>query len=410
MPSTITVLDAELALPALRVPARGGPIATSGQDEDVVTLAVEACLPLLERSGGDRPDALVLATVSAPMAEGGVAQTIAEALDLQGPRPVLELGGTLCSGIQGLLVASALLADGCEHVLLVAADRRRDAEGRAIGDGSIALLLGAGEAAQGVLTITVGASRTELLRDRWRTQHGLGVIEADRSLTTAQRPTPTAGLTRYGVLDAPLPRVGMLGTGHFLLRAILDTPETGDDLELEASASGVTQHLTLRGGPALARTSASLRARIAAGIDGPIAATSAADGAFDPYASQARSWRERAMDLRLEGQCDPATGEVLFPPLPSASAAGLVPYRLARTGRVLTQTRDHVYPVGGPITMAVIEVDGGGRVYCQSADGATLEIGDRVELVLRRLHDGGGLPHYFVKARPIRDAAALSIP
>jgi uncharacterized OB-fold protein len=409
MPSTMAVLDAELALPTWRVPGRGGPIATCGQDEDVVTLAVEAALPLLARTGGAPPDAVILATVSSPLAEGGVLQVIAEALDLQGPRPALELGGTLSSGIQGLLVASALLADGCERVLLVAADRRRDTAGRALGDGAIALLLGAADAARAAATVTVGASATELVRDRWRTHSGAGVIEADRSLTSAQRAAPTPGVLHYGIADAPLPRVGMIGTGHFLLRALLDTPLTDGPLELEVSASGITQRITLSGGSELARVSAALRARIADGVDGPGPTASSEDGAFDPYASQARSWRDRAMDLRLEGQRDPATGEVLFPPVPEASAAGLVPYRLGRTGRVLTQTRDHVYPVGGPITMAVVEVDGGGRVYCQSADGATLNIGDPVELVLRRLHDGGGLTHYFVKARPLGSTTPPSV-
>lgn len=401
MSSSLAVLDAELALPLWRIPTRAGHIATCGQDEDVVTLAVDACSPVIARAGAARPDALILATVSSPLSEGGVAQTIAEALDLQGQRPVLELGGTLSSGVQGLLVASAFLTDGFDRVLLVAADRRRDSKGHALGDGAIALLLGRADDPQAALTVGVGASHSELVRDRWRTETHHGVVEADRSLTAAQRPAPSPGLKRYGVLDPPLPRVGMLGTGHFLLRAILDAPSNGDDLEIEVSASGVTQRLTLRGRDGLDRMVETVRASIASGVDGPGPQASSEDAMFDPYSSQPRSWRERAPDLRLEGQFDPATGEVLFPPLPGASAAGLVPHRLARTGRVLAQTRDHVYPVGGPITMAVVEVDDGGRVYCQSADGATLSIGDRVELVLRRLHDGGGLPHYFVKARPI---------
>jgi uncharacterized OB-fold protein len=192
-----------------------------------------------------------------------------------------------------------------------------------------------------------------------------------------------------------------MGTGHFLLRSILETPIADGPLEIEVSASGVSQRMSLIGGTGLAAAATAMRKVIAAGVDGPGPATSEEGGAFDPYASQARLWRDRAIDLRLEGQLDPATGEVLFPPVPESSAEGLIPHRLGRTGRVLTQTRDHVYPVGGPITMAVVEIDGGGRVYCQSADGEALNIGEPVELVLRRLHDGGGLTHYFMKARAL---------
>jgi uncharacterized OB-fold protein len=50
--------------------------------------------------------------------------------------------------------------------------------------------------------------------------------------------------------------------------------------------------------------------------------------------------------------------------------------------------------------MAVIDVDGGGRLLVQVADAAPddVRIGARVRLTLRRLHMGGGLPNYYWKA------------
>ncbi len=73
---------------------------------------------------------------------------------------------------------------------------------------------------------------------------------------------------------------------------------------------------------------------------------------------------------------------------------------LSRSGTVFTQTRDHVYPLGGPQSMAVVSLDGGGRFYGQVIDGMDVVIGDRVSLVLRRLHLGGGVPQYFWKVAP----------
>ncbi len=77
--------------------------------------------------------------------------------------------------------------------------------------------------------------------------------------------------------------------------------------------------------------------------------------------------------------------------------------RLARTGRVVTFTRDHVYPLGGPMSMTVVDLDGGGRFYGQTAGDVPLEIGMGVRLVPRVLHRGGGLPHYFWKVVPDAD-------
>ena len=52
--------------------------------------------------------------------------------------------------------------------------------------------------------------------------------------------------------------------------------------------------------------------------------------------------------------------------------------------------------------MAVVSLDGGGRFYGQVAGGGSVEIDERVQLVLRRIHSGGGLPHYFWKVSPER--------
>jgi uncharacterized OB-fold protein len=47
--------------------------------------------------------------------------------------------------------------------------------------------------------------------------------------------------------------------------------------------------------------------------------------------------------------------------------------------------------------MAVVELDGGARFYGQVVPSGSVEIGQRVRLVPRRLHLGGGAVQYFWK-------------
>ena len=80
---------------------------------------------------------------------------------------------------------------------------------------------------------------------------------------------------------------------------------------------------------------------------------------------------------------------------------------LQRTGQVFTFAVDHLAASPFPPTvMAVVDLDGGGRIYCEVVDiePDTVQIGMPVELVTRRLREGGGLYHYYWKCRPRRDA------
>jgi len=45
-------------------------------------------------------------------------------------------------------------------------------------------------------------------------------------------------------------------------------------------------------------------------------------------------------------------------------------------------------------------MDGGGRLYLQVTDTDTIEIGSRVVLTYRRLHEGGGRYNYYWKSAP----------
>ena len=77
--------------------------------------------------------------------------------------------------------------------------------------------------------------------------------------------------------------------------------------------------------------------------------------------------------------------------------------RIARRGTVFTFTIDNLAPVAEhPMPMAVVDLDGGGRVYFQGTDCAAgdIAVGKRVQLTYRRLHEAGGKRNYFWKVRP----------
>jgi hypothetical protein len=122
--------------------------------------------------------------------------------------------------------------------------------------------------------------------------------------------------------------------------------------------------------------------------DRPIADPTAAD--FDPYASGPRAWRDRDVDLRLRGIVGPPDG--LSP----------VPGRRAPEGVVIARTEDHVYPAAKVTGLATATMDDGGQFYGQVAIGEQVAIGDRIRLVPRRLHHGGGMVQYFWKVTPCR--------
>jgi len=80
--------------------------------------------------------------------------------------------------------------------------------------------------------------------------------------------------------------------------------------------------------------------------------------------------------------------------------------RLSKTGTIFTFTKEHYFPTSfPPVTMVVVDLDGGGRVTLQVTDQMyphkmpeTL-IGMKVELVLRKMIENDAKPNYFWKCK-----------
>jgi uncharacterized OB-fold protein len=107
-------------------------------------------------------------------------------------------------------------------------------------------------------------------------------------------------------------------------------------------------------------------------------------------------------------------GTISTPPSihPTCVACGgpkLEPVALARAGVVQTYVVNQTMPAPfvAPLPIAVIDLDDGARVMLQVVgDGDGLEIGRRVELVLRRYAFERGVPVYGYKARLVKEGAA----
>ena len=79
--------------------------------------------------------------------------------------------------------------------------------------------------------------------------------------------------------------------------------------------------------------------------------------------------------------------------------------KLSRKGKIFTFTQEWYYPSPEPpTTLAVVDLESGGRVYTQMtdcSDPAMVKSGMPVEMVLRKYHEAINLPHYYWKCKPI---------
>ena len=408
--SAVSVLDGSLLLPATVLRGR----AVAGHDEDAVTLAAEAALPLLAAADAS-PGVLILATTAPPYDEGGSVQALAELTGLAGDIVALELTSSLRDGLTAIRLAAALVAANGGTTLVCAAHTARGEKDA--GDGAAALLLGSGGA---VATLRPLSARAEELRDRWRLAGAADRSEGDPSFVwdvgvprvarewgleaasvvgPSARAAGSAERALGGPGDELAAAVGVLGAAHALGRLVLGL---GRPQVVVAGSGGLTEALASEPGAGADAVAARAQAVLAAprndGAPEPIDWSQ-----LTPYASAPRSWRERGQDLRLEGRRCGGCGRILFPPpvtCPHCGSRDLTPELLARAGTVVTETRDRAYPVSRSTGMAVVELDGGGRFYGQVVPSARVAIGDRVRIVPRRLHDGGGSAQYFWKLAP----------
>ena len=403
------------------------------------------------RLGGPAPDRLYFASTTSPYWQRSAASQITAACDWGPETAAMDLGGSLRSGFSALLAGFDAIAGGAASDVIAAAADCRDAplessEELLFADAAAAIRMGrVGTIAELVASV----SRSDDFLDEWRRDADV-VVHGYTSKYTFTRgyeanvlAAAKALLAKAGVEASQIALLALSspdGRSHMNCAKALGiaTERVKDGAALEAGVSGAPMPLIALAQALGAAQPGDLVLAVAYG-DGadavllrvvsaapPVTLVDERAIPFPSYARYRKSrefqrqeergpeisnvlWKkEERQNVRLHGTKCPECGTVQYPItrvcIRCRNSAGLLEIPLGRTGHVFTFTKDYLYdaPVQ-PTVMAVIDLDGGGRFLCQmtDADEREVRIGMDVELVLRRLRDGGQNHHYYWKCRPV---------
>lgn len=433
-------------------PSLPGERAVAAGDQDSLTLGVEAAL---EAARAFEPiDAIYFATTTSPYTEKHGAATIAGALD-RADAMTVDVTGTLRAGTTALRAAlDAVRAGSARAALVVASDVRPAEPGTSteqlFGDAAAALVV----TADAPVRVIGEASVVEETTASWRREDDPYVRSFDAKFETeygyaraveravraaledakleagavgrfaAYAPDPRtfqSTAKRLGFAqakDALFTTLGNLGAAHALvaLAGALDEAHAGEHIVLASAGEGADALVlgvvgeTQR--PVWTLSRAIQHKRVLPSYERFLRFRRLlpADES-EPPSSTIRTWRDRAQMLRLEGVRCGACGTVQFPAnricIACSTAGRMEPQRLQKTGTVFTFTLDHL--VAGeyletPVPRAVVDLDGGGRIFVEVTDcePGEVSVGLPVELTFRLMHEGAGFRNYYWKARPKR--------
>jgi hydroxymethylglutaryl-CoA synthase len=423
-----------------------GAKAVSNFDEDALTMAVAA----VHRLGPQRPERLYFASTSSPFWQRSAASQIAAASDFGADTAAVDFGGSLRSGFSALIAAADAIASNSASDIIVTAADRRDAppespEEMLFGDAAAAVRL---TSQPGAAEIIACVSRSDDFLDEWRRDADIFVHNhaSKYSLTRGYEANVVAAakavLAKAGVQPSDVAALALNspdGRSHIgCAKALGIAPDkVRDGAAADIGVTGAAMPLIALAQALASAKPGDLILAVAYG-DGaeailcrstaPVEPVAAVDKSAIPYASYSRYrksreymrheergadisnvlWKkEEHQNIRLHGTKCPQCGMVQFPITRVCTACrnqeGLIETPLGRTGRIFTFTKDYLYdaPVL-PTVMSVIDLDGGGRFLCQltDADEREVRIGMPVELVLRRMREGGQNHHYYWKSRP----------
>ena len=434
-----------------------GEVAVANYDEDALTLAIDAAMACLGEPSAPVGGAYV-ATTSAPYAEKQLSSVLATACDL--PRAIFtaDFAGSTRAGVSATLAAvRAVQAGAAPAVLVAAADVRLAApeselEG-VLGDAAAALTIADRDV---IAEFVDAASVAEEFTYVWRTDvqrtlqvtggrfsntygYGRDVGAAIKALLERQHLETKAidALALYSpdaraaadlakslgfdprtqLVESLQPQIGCTGSAEplLLLASALDRAKPGQRILVAGYGEGADA-LLFRVTDAIADRRATT----------PVATWLAAKTPLESYqkflkfrrlieveevtdtVTNVLEFKELKQDVRLYGSRCRECGQVQYPMarvcIRCKAQERLDDMRIARSGTVFTFTIDHLIAnLEHPLPMAVIDAEGGGRLYLQVADADDIQIGEPVRFTYRRLHEGGGNRNYYWKARPVRE-------
>ena len=443
----------------------GGERSVANNDEDCITMAVEAARNCLKGRGLEDVDGLFFATTSPPYKEKMNATFIAAAVDLKREITTTDFAHSLRAGTGALKAAFDSVGCGSlNSVLVTAADCRlgypRSDQEQAFGDGASALLVGQ----ENLLATFEGSySISDEMMDVWRNPEdtfvrtwegrfilGEGYINHMKEVVTgilkkyslepadiskAILPAPDIrthqnlvkqlGLDmKTQVQDPLLSDVGHCGTAHSLLMLVgaLEEAAPGDTLLLAAYADGADAML-FKVTEAIKKEQNQNRLKDCIAQKFPLPSyarflsykglvETAPGEPFRLFPSATVSWRERKSILRCHGSRCRECGQLTFPiqricyHCSAKDDFDEVPiYNLE--GEVFTFTLDTLAGRSDdPVVVQTIADLGEDKVrfygMMTDCDPSEVKVGMPVGLTFRRIYDGAGMHNYFWKCRPVR--------
>lgn len=442
------------------IPAMGGERAVASADEDPLTMATEAAITATSAIEPRDIDAVIFASTTAPYKEKQSAATIAAVLDCRPEVFTLDLGDSLRAGTTALRVAFDMIRAGSAQVVVVCASDVRLGEPEStyeqmFGDAGAAVVLSSRPSVASIKC--VGGVAREFVGP-WRRDEDQFVRSYESKLEVSfgyiEQAVAAAGnvLEEAGVAATDITRAVIAGPDPRSQAAVagkvgIAADAVQDSYFSSVGNTGTTAPLLMLAGALESAAGEDTLLLVGAG-DGADALVIVSFGAFPPtmapmleskgyldtyegyvrarklvwrehppmWSSPVTYWRDTPSVLPLYGITCASCGTVQFPAWENCmecSAPG--PHertKLIRTGRVFTFTLDHLVLgeyLNEPVPKAVVDLDGGGRIFCDVTDcePGDVEVGMPVELTFRLLHEGAGFRNYFWKARPPRVAALV---
>lgn len=455
-------------IPRTRLPlsALGGGVAKEGgpekavawNDEDAITLGVQAAIHCLAGHDRSKIDLLVFASTTLPFQEKQAAALAARVLDLPREVQTTDVTGSTRAGTAALRTAAdAVTAGSAQLALVIASDARLAAPGSGLemhfGDGAAAFLVGQ----DGVLArIDAFTSRTDEITDVWRPashayvhswedrfviqesytpnimaiaeriseQTGTKIADFDRVALYAPDARSHGTVTRnLGVgkeaLSAPL--FGQLGNAGaafapLQLVSVLESAKAGEKILLVNFGNGADATVLTTTDEAMQSERRGVawnlaRRRVVSKYNDYVKAkglgASEWEAGTNPGLSATILFRERDDDLSFLGQKCRSCGAVQFPAQRICETCfakdEFDSVRLSdRDGAVVTYTFDFFFPTPNPPTVVTITEVDGARIHLQLVEVAPedVAIGMPVEFVFRKIHESGGRPNYYWKGIP----------
>jgi hydroxymethylglutaryl-CoA synthase len=434
-----------------------GRVAACAPDEDTLTLAWDAATAALSAAGvePDAIDAIYWGTSRPPFAEGPSLPFLTAALGLAPSVGGALLAGSPHAGMEALAAGADAVAAGSARVaLVVVSDALRPGLGTGFearcGAGAAAVVLGA-HGGSASLGRRVTHSRPLVDRYRgdgetdnrdlydarlFREEIFLPSIEAVTQEMSQGVEAPAARAWSLPDPDGRLGAVVAKGVGADPAASTAVYASVGDT-GAAAALLGAIGAMTDPGSVAMVGYGGGRTSGVFVDVDAPVpgaaGVASLLEGGRPASYTQVLRARgqlvpggetipmgvppESALFVRgademlglLAGRCVDC-GTISTPPSihPTCTNCGgpkLEPVSVARSGAIHTYVVNHTMPAPfvAPLPIAVLDMDDGARLMLQVVgDGSDVEIGRRVELVLRKYAHERGVPVYGFKARPLK--------